>query len=617
MAPVATTMEAGPSSEVLTDLKAGPSPSIEPLPKRRWAPIRYKTEAPAPPVVDHRIEEEAAAHQAAQEAGYEGRKVRKFLQRRTVDWNESMNRWKLERALRTSVRQDLVVRPGVNHIVELLPSAAYRSSAQAITTNLVHSSTNKIRCPVNIVRWTPEGRRLLTGSSSGEFTLWNGLTFNFETILQAHDHAIRAIEYTKSGAWILSADQGGVIKYFQSNMNNLQILTAHREAIRDLSFSPDDSRFVSASDDSTMKLWAFEEAREEKSLKGHGWDVKCVDWHPYKGLIVSGSKDNLVKFWDPRSAGNLATYHGHKGTVQSVKWSKDGNLVASASRDQVIKLYDIRAMAELNTLKGHPSDVCSIDWHPDHRDLLVSGGSDGSLLFWSLDSADPSTPVHSMLTAHDGNVWGVAWHPLGHLLASGSNDHTTRFWQRARPEDGRLVGEGIESEAQQASKAQRWNKAAKGGEEWDEENSYIPGLGGARKANYNAQSQPVAPPRTVDVDQFVIPGLGRAPLPPSNGYGAPPPPPPALNGYGQPPGMGSNGMNGYHNVPPPRDNYVPPPRDNFVPPPRSDFVPPPREEYGAQNGMGGDYRMQRGGQGRGAGWGQNQHNSGGGGFGRR
>lgn len=34
------------------------------------------------------------------------------------------------------------------------------------------------------VQWTPEGRRLVTGASSGEFTLWNGLTFNFETILQ-------------------------------------------------------------------------------------------------------------------------------------------------------------------------------------------------------------------------------------------------------------------------------------------------------------------------------------------------------------------------------------------------------------------------------------------------
>lgn len=67
---------------------------------------------------------------------------------------------------------------------------------------------------------------------------------------------------------MLSADQGGIIKYFQSNMNNLKVLPAHREAVRDLSFSPDDARFVSASDDSTLKIWAFDEAREEKTLKG-------------------------------------------------------------------------------------------------------------------------------------------------------------------------------------------------------------------------------------------------------------------------------------------------------------------------------------------------------------
>jgi polyadenylation factor subunit 2 len=37
---------------------------------------------------------------------------------------------------------------------------------------------------MKIFKWTPDGRRLITGASSGEFTLWNGLTFNFETILQ-------------------------------------------------------------------------------------------------------------------------------------------------------------------------------------------------------------------------------------------------------------------------------------------------------------------------------------------------------------------------------------------------------------------------------------------------
>jgi polyadenylation factor subunit 2 len=70
---------------------------------------------------------------------------------------------------------------------EFLPPSAYPENASnAITTRFVKTATNKMRCPVFCLAWTPEGRRLVTGASSGEFTLWNGLTFNFETILQVN-----------------------------------------------------------------------------------------------------------------------------------------------------------------------------------------------------------------------------------------------------------------------------------------------------------------------------------------------------------------------------------------------------------------------------------------------
>lgn len=64
------------------------------------------------------------------------------------------------------------------------PSSYLENSSNAVTTRFVKTATNKMRCPIFTLAWTPEGRRLVTGASSGEFTLWNGLTFNFETILQ-------------------------------------------------------------------------------------------------------------------------------------------------------------------------------------------------------------------------------------------------------------------------------------------------------------------------------------------------------------------------------------------------------------------------------------------------
>jgi polyadenylation factor subunit 2 len=108
----------------------------------------------------------------------------------------------------------------------------------------------------------------LTGSTSGEFTLWNGLTFNFETILQAHDNAIRALAFSHSGGYLISADQSGVIKYYQPNMNNLAAWQAHREAVRGVSFAPSDSRFATCGDDASVRIWAFEEMREERCITG-------------------------------------------------------------------------------------------------------------------------------------------------------------------------------------------------------------------------------------------------------------------------------------------------------------------------------------------------------------
>jgi len=51
-------------------------------------------------------------------------------------------------------------------------------------------------------QWTPEGRRLLTGNSNGEMTLWNGLMANFETITQAHETAVRCMKWSNDHAWM-------------------------------------------------------------------------------------------------------------------------------------------------------------------------------------------------------------------------------------------------------------------------------------------------------------------------------------------------------------------------------------------------------------------------------
>jgi hypothetical protein len=32
-------------------------------------------------------------------------------------------------------------------------------------------------------------------------------------------------------------------------------------------------------------------------------------------------------------------------------------------------------------------------------------------------------------------VWGLAWHPEGHMMVSTGNDHKLRFWGQNKPKD--------------------------------------------------------------------------------------------------------------------------------------------------------------------------------------
>jgi polyadenylation factor subunit 2 len=510
-------------------------------------------------------------------------------------------------------------RPSASYIVDMQPPAArVTSAAESIPAKAVHSSLNKVKHPVNVVKWTPEGRRLLTGSTSGEFTLWNGMGFNFETIMQAHEAAIRAVEYTSTDDWLLSADQTGVVKYWQTNFNNVKEIQAHTEAIRGLAIAPTDTKFVTCADDTTLKVWDFASSTEESTLTGHGWEVKSVDWHPHKGLLVSGSKDHTVKFWDPRTGKCLTTLHGHKNPISKTMFEPvQGNMLATCARDHTARIFDLRMMRDVLLLKGHEKDIITMAWHPIHKNLLSTGGVDGSIHHYLLDeqnpppgvapstspydSADPANapaqtiyPAHSLQYAHDFTVWTMDWHPLGHILASGSNDRVTRFWTRPRPGDTSYMNDRYHI-GQAAAEAQgtfdrghgRRQKIEEEEAEAEDEaeglvdqntsflppglslpglnaqpDGALPGIGGAAFPPLPPGGLPFNGMDPTRLAQLIA--SGTLPPPPPIGSAAPPFPPPGFPGF--PPQGLPHGM-------PPLPPGMPPPGFPGFPPPGMPVMP--------------------------------------------
>ncbi|KAL8214638.1 hypothetical protein R6Q57_004087 [Mikania cordata] len=422
---------------------------------------------------------------------FAAKRMRKIGQRRAVDYTSTVVRYMQTRLWQQDSQDRTVLQPTPAAAIDLLPTVAYSDNpSTSFAAKFVHTSLNKNRCSINRVVWTPTGRRLITGSHSGEFTLWNGQSFNFEMILQAHDQPIRSMVWSYNDNWMVTGDDGGAIKYWQNNMNNVKAnKSAHKESVRDLSFCRTDLKFCSCSDDTTVKVWDFARCQEERSLSGHGWDVKSVDWHPTKSLLVSGGKDNLVKLWDAKSGKELSSFHGHKNTVLCVKWNQNGNWVLTASKDQIIKLYDIRAMKELQSFRGHKKDVTALAWHPFHEEYFVSGSFDGSIFHWLVGHETPQIEIQN---AHDSGVWDLAWHPIGYLLCSGSSDNTTKFWCRNRPGD---------------PARDKFNMSNNQG--YNEQN---PALAGRMPVNFVGSETPSTPGPFVGLNrnEGTIPGIGIA-----------------------------------------------------------------------------------------------------------
>lgn len=381
-----------------------------------------------------RLPQLSAVHKAySQRQIYDGKRMRKAVTRRTIDYAASILRMmESDVLLKRNLAPPILPTPAFVYNYSL-PIACQYKPMDSIPMKHIRTSMNKVRTPINIVRFTPDGKRLITGAATGEFTLWSGVGFNFETIMQAHDGAIRAMTWAHDSNFMLTGDHSGTVKYWQPSMNNIKNIQAHAEPVRNICFSPEDGKFASCSDDGHIKIWDFGRAEEERTLQGHGWDVKALDWHPYMALLASGSKDNLIKLWDPKSGANLATLHGHKNSILDLRFNRNGNWMVTSGKDQLIKVFDLRTMREFVTFKGHKKEINTLAWHPIHETLFSSAAGDGTIMHWL--TTCPHEHMGLLEGAHENIIWSLDWHPLGHVLASGSADTSTRFWTRHRPAD--------------------------------------------------------------------------------------------------------------------------------------------------------------------------------------
>jgi hypothetical protein len=200
-------------------------------------------------------------------------------------------------------------------------------------------------------------------------------------------------------------------------------LEGHSRVVSGVALTPDGKRAVSASFDTTLKVWDLRSGRELRTLEGHSGAVTGVALTPDGKCAVSASFDTTLKVWDLESGWPLCTLEGHSENVNGVALTPDGKRAVSASDDYTLRVWDLESGRALRTLEGHSHWVKVVAVTPDGK-RAVSASDDYTLKVWDLESG---RTLHTLKRRHVC-VRGVGLTPDGKCVVTASDDRTLKVW---------------------------------------------------------------------------------------------------------------------------------------------------------------------------------------------
>lgn len=266
-----------------------------------------------------------------------------------------------------------------------------------------------------------QGDTLLSGDSRGTLARWDlaaeGALLDHWA---AHDGGVRQVAASEGGWMSVSAD--GTVAWWAPDT---RIQTRQRLKGRSLNGGVQVDALaavVVADDGAVARLEGSEMPWREKAV--HNLGALAVTRSPDGALVATGGVDGTVAVWHPNGLRH-STWVAHQGWVTALYWAGDGIITASADHTAAAWTLPRSGTSPETQVRprvkfaGHTDTVLALDVEGD---LLVTGGLDGAVRLWSLDTGeargrlDVGEPVYS-LALHGGH------------LITGSGDATLRLWQ--------------------------------------------------------------------------------------------------------------------------------------------------------------------------------------------
>ena len=183
-------------------------------------------------------------------------------------------------------------------------------------------------------------------------------------------------------------------------------LRGHGGPVRALAISPDGTRAVSGSFDTSAVRWSLARNVAEQVLRFHDGAVNAVAYLK-DGRIVTAGADAHIAIWSAGKQAPDAVLDGHSAPIAGLAVSPDGQWLASASWDHSVRLWPL-AGGPPRVLEGNAQNVNGVAFSADGKEV-VSAGYDATIRIWRLADGGVSirnlpTPLNTVAVAADGEI---------------------------------------------------------------------------------------------------------------------------------------------------------------------------------------------------------------------
>ncbi|KAK7502882.1 hypothetical protein BaRGS_00005831 [Batillaria attramentaria] len=298
------------------------------------------------------------------------------------------------------------------------------------------------RSGVNALQFDPILNRLYSAGRDSIIRIWNTCSKKSPYMLSMEHHTdwVNDIVLCCNGRTLISASSDTTVKVWNAHKGFcMSTLRTHKDYVKALAYARDKEQVASAGLDRQIFLWdvntltaltASNNTVTTSSLTGNKDSIYSLAMNPPGTVIVSGSTEKVLRVWDPRTCQKLMKLKGHADNVKALVLNRDGTQCLSGSSDGTIRLWSLGQQRCVATFRVHDEGVWALQANESFS-VLYSGGRDRQV--WATDVRNPDcrqliceekAPVLKAVTSPaDGDIVSSEWMTSVCLATHGVGSH--------------------------------------------------------------------------------------------------------------------------------------------------------------------------------------------------